>query len=147
MPIAAEASRIRHSRAQNRASGRAASPMCRAPHHSCATITQPDTVVASAAARKPITGIIPTAKPALVTIEASASHVPTKTYGTNDKLSNVRMEAARKALLDAVRAAGKDPAKLLLESVNHLVLGPKYSGDFKNTDKYGKFQFVKLKVR
>ncbi len=82
-----------------------------------------------------------------VTIEASASHVPTKTYGTNDNLSNVRMEAARKALLDAVRAAGKDPAKLLLESVNHLVQGPKYSGDFKNTNKYGKFQFVKLKVR
>jgi hypothetical protein len=26
------------------------------------------------------------------------------------------------------------------------VQGPKYDGDFKNTDKYGKFQFVKLKV-
>lgn len=82
-----------------------------------------------------------------VTIEASASHVPTKTYGTNDKLSNLRMEAARKSLLDAVRAAGKDPSKLLLESVNHLVQGPKYTGDYKNTEKYGKFQFVKLKVR
>ena len=78
---------------------------------------------------------------------SSASHVPTKTYGTNDKLSNLRMEAARKALLDAVRAAGKDPKDLLLESVNHLVQGPKYQGDFKNTEKYGKFQFVKLKVR
>ncbi len=82
-----------------------------------------------------------------VTIEASASHVPTKTYGTNDKLSNLRMEVARKALLDAVRAAGKDPKDLLLESVNHLVQGPKYQGDFKDTGKYGKFQFVKLKVR
>ncbi len=82
-----------------------------------------------------------------VTIEASASHVPTRTYGTNEKLSNVRMEAARKSLLDAVRAAGKDPANLLLESVNHLVQGPNYKGDFKDTNKYGKFQFVKLKVR
>lgn len=82
-----------------------------------------------------------------VTIEASASHVPTKTYGTNDKLSNLRMEVARTALLDAVRAAGKDPKDLLLESVNHLVQGPKYRGDYKNTAKYGKFQFVKLKVR
>ena len=82
-----------------------------------------------------------------VTIEASASHVPTKTYGTNDKLSNLRMEVARKALLDAVRTAGKDPKDLLLESVNHLVQGPKYGGDYKNTGKYGKFQFVKLKVR
>ena len=82
-----------------------------------------------------------------VTIEASASHVPTKTFGTNDKLSNSRMEAARKSLLDAVKAAGADPNGLLLESVNHLVQGPKYSGDFKNKEKYGKFQFVKLKVR
>ena len=82
-----------------------------------------------------------------VTIEASASHVPTKTYGTNDKLSNTRMEVARKALLDAVRTAGKDPKNLLLGSVNHLVQGPKYRGDYKNTEKYGKFQFVKLKVR
>lgn len=82
-----------------------------------------------------------------VTIEASASHVPTKTYGTNDKLSNTRMEEARKVLLDAVRAAGKDPKNLLLGSVNHLVQGPKYRGDYKNTEKYGKFQYVKLKVR
>ncbi len=82
-----------------------------------------------------------------VTIEASASHVPTKTYGTNDKLSNLRMEVARKALLDAVKAAGKDPKNLLLGSVNHLVQGPKYRGDYKNKEKYGKFQFVKLKVR
>ncbi len=84
---------------------------------------------------------------AKVTIEASASHVPTKTYGTNEKLSNLRMEAARKSLLDAMRAAGKDPSKLLLESVNHLVQGPNYQGDYKNTEKYGKFQFVKLKLR
>ena len=82
-----------------------------------------------------------------VTIEASASHVPTKTFGTNDKLSNSRMEVARKALLDAVKAAGKDPKNLLLGSVNHLVQGPRYQGDYKNTEKYGKFQFVKLKVR
>jgi len=31
--------------------------------------------------------------------------------------------------------------------VNHLVQGPKYEGDWKNTDKYSKFQFVKLKVK
>lgn len=82
-----------------------------------------------------------------VTIEASASHVPTKTFGTNDKLSNLRMEDARKSLLDAIRATGKDTKGLLLESVNHMVQGPKYIGDWKDTEKYGKFQFVKLKVR
>lgn len=82
-----------------------------------------------------------------ITIEASASHVPTKTYGTNDKLSTLRMEEASKQLIDAVKAAGKDPKGLLLGSVNHLVQGPKYKGDYKNTDKYGKYQYVKLKAR
>ncbi len=44
-------------------------------------------------------------------------------------------------------ARGKDPNKILLEAVNHIVQGPRYKGDFKDTDKYGKFQYVKLKVR
>lgn len=82
-----------------------------------------------------------------ITIESSASHVPTRTYGTNDKLSTTRMEEARKQLLDAVKAAGKDENSLLLGSLNHLVQGPKYQGDFRDTAKYGKFQYVKLKAR
>ncbi len=82
-----------------------------------------------------------------IIIEASASHVPTKTYGTNDNLSNSRMEEASKQLVEAVKAAGKDPKNLLLGSVNHLVQGPKYQGDYKDTAKYGKFQYVKLKAR
>ncbi len=81
-----------------------------------------------------------------IVIEASASHVPTRTFGTNENLSNQRMEDARKRLLEAVKARGKDEKVILLEAVNHLVQGPKYEGDFKNTDKYGKFQYVKLKV-
>ena len=73
--------------------------------------------------------------------------MPTKTFGTNENLSNQRMEDARKRLLEAVSARGKDTSKLLLEAVNHRVQGPKYRGDYKDTEKYGKFQFVKLKVR
>lgn len=82
-----------------------------------------------------------------VVIEASASHVPTKTYGTNEALSNKRMEDARARLVEAVRARGKNADDLLLEAVNHLVQGPKYAHDYKNTEKYGRFQYVKLKVR
>ena len=81
-----------------------------------------------------------------IVIEASASHVPTKTFGTNENLSNQRMEDARKRLLEAVKTRNKDEKLILLEAVNHLVQGPRYTGDFKNTDKYGKFQYVKLKV-
>jgi len=84
---------------------------------------------------------------ARVVIEASASHVPTKTFGTNENLSNKRMEDARARLLEAVTSRGKDSSKILLEAVNHLVQGPRYKGDFQNTEKYGKYQYVKLKVR
>lgn len=84
---------------------------------------------------------------AKVVIEASASHVPTKTFGTNENLSNQRMDDARKRLLEAISARGLDTSKILLEAVNHLVQGPKYKGDYQNTEKYGKFQYVKLKVR
>jgi hypothetical protein len=84
---------------------------------------------------------------ARVVIDGSASKVPTKTFGTNENLSKQRMEDARKRLVEAVQARGLDANKLMLEAVNHLVQGPRYEGDFKNTDKYGKYQYVKLKVR
>ena len=84
---------------------------------------------------------------AKVVIEASASKVPTKTFGTNENLSRQRMEDARSRLVEAVKARGLDPDKLRLEAVNNLVQGPRYQGDYKNTDKYGKFQYAKLKVR
>jgi hypothetical protein len=84
---------------------------------------------------------------ARIVIEASASKVPTRTFGTNEKLSQSRMDDARKRLVEAAQARGIDPAKLKLEAVNSLVQGPRYIGDFTNTEKYGKYQFVKLKVR
>ena len=94
-----------------------------------------------------VVGIMDKDGSARIVIEGSASRVPTKTFGTNENLSNKRMEDARARLLEAVKGRGKDETKLLLEAVNHLVQGPKYAGDFKNTEKYGKFQYVKLKVR
>jgi len=84
---------------------------------------------------------------ARVVVDGSASKVPTKTFGTNENLSKQRMEDARRRLVEAVQARGSDPNKLMLEAVNHLVQGPRYQGDYQNTEKYGKFQFVKLKVR
>ncbi len=84
---------------------------------------------------------------ARVVIEGSASKVPTRTFGTNENLSKQRMEDARKRLVEAVRARGLDADKLRLEAVNNLVQGPRYQGDYQNTEKYGKYQYVKLKVR
>jgi hypothetical protein len=94
-----------------------------------------------------VVDLINTNGEARVVIEASASKVPTKTFGTNENLSRQRMEDARKRLIEAVQARGVDATKLKLEAVNNLVQGPRYQSDYQNTDKYGKFQFVKLKVR
>lgn len=84
---------------------------------------------------------------ARIVIEASASKVPTKTFGTNENLSRQRMEDARARLIEAIKARGLDANKLRLEAVNNLVQGPRYQGDYQNTEKYGKYQYVKLKVR
>lgn len=94
-----------------------------------------------------VVGLIEKNGEARIVIEASASKVPTRTYGTNENLSRQRMEDARKRLVEAVQARGKDPNALKLEAVNSLVQGPRYQGDYQNTDKYGKFQYAKLKVR
>lgn len=94
-----------------------------------------------------VVGILDKDGTARIVIEGSASRVPTKTFGTNENLSTQRMNDAKTRLLEAVRARGKDETKLLLEAVNHLVQGPRYQGDFKNTEKYGKYQYVKLKTR
>ncbi|MCB0794898.1 MAG: PD40 domain-containing protein [Flavobacteriales bacterium] len=82
-----------------------------------------------------------------IVIEASASKVPTKTFGTNENLSRQRMEDAKKRLIEAVTSRGKNPDLMLVEAVNSLVQGPAYRGDYKDTEKYGKFQYVKLKTR
>ncbi|MCW5898315.1 MAG: PD40 domain-containing protein [Flavobacteriales bacterium] len=94
-----------------------------------------------------VAGLIEKNGQARVVIEGSASKVPTRTFGTNENLSRQRMEDARKRLVEAVSARGLDPNKLMLEAVNNLVQGPRYVGDYQDTEKYGKFQYVKLKVR
>ncbi|HQZ43735.1 MAG TPA: hypothetical protein PK735_12675, partial [Flavobacteriales bacterium] len=94
-----------------------------------------------------VVGLIDKNGEAKIVIEASASKVPTKTYGTNDNLSRQRMEDARKRLVEAVTARGKDANLLKLEAVNSIVAGPKYAGDYKNTEKYEKYQYAKLKAR
>ena len=84
---------------------------------------------------------------ASVVIEASASKVPTKTFGTNENLSRQRMEDARKRLIEAITARGKNADNVYIEAINSKVQGPKYLGDYQDTEKYGKYQYVKLKVR
>ena len=80
-----------------------------------------------------------------ITIEGSASRVPTKTWGDNFKLANQRTEEAKKLVLEELQKQGINLENVIIETRSS-VQGHKYEGDFKDTEKYGVFQYVKIKA-
>jgi hypothetical protein len=81
-----------------------------------------------------------------VEVEGSASTVPTRTFKNNNLLSKKRSEEAKDILLKVLKENGVDLSKVKLQSVNSVVQGPKYSMDFKKTEKYAKYQYILLKA-
>ena len=81
-----------------------------------------------------------------IEIEGSASYVPTRTFGSNKKLSTYRSSEAKEMLINKLKTAGVDLSTVKIVAINSVVQGPKYKGDFKDTEKYGKFQYIKLKA-
>ena len=81
-----------------------------------------------------------------IEVEGSASYVPTRTFGSNKKLSTYRSEEAKEMLMTKLKAAGVNLSQVKIVTINSVVQGPKYKGDFKDTEKYGKFQYIKLKA-
>src|SRR5690606_41428777 len=67
-------------------------------------------------------------------IEASASKVPTKTFGSNENLSRQRMEEARKRLVDAIKARGHNADLLRLEAVNHKVRSEEHTSELQSRE-------------
>lgn len=90
--------------------------------------------------------IIATKGIANIEIEGSASNVPTRTYGSNKKLATKRSSEAKEMLLSKLKEKGIPTSKLKLVAVNSIVSGPKYKGDYQNTEKYGKHQYIKMKA-
>lgn len=79
-----------------------------------------------------------------IKIVSSASNVPTQTYGTNEKLAEIRAENMKYDLLDHFK-------KKYAENVNVVVVsskvdGPAYEQDAQNRSKYEPYQFVELKT-
>jgi len=93
-----------------------------------------------------IGSIIETNGSANLILEASASKVPTTTFASNELLSKTRMEDARGRLIESLRGSGIDPDKVYISVIGHDVTGPNYRGDYGNTKKYEKFQYVKLRA-
>jgi hypothetical protein len=83
-----------------------------------------------------------------ITLESSASQVPTTTFGTNQKLSRSRAQEIRTRLTEALTAKGVDLNKVRFKSVNALVQGPPYRRDYEeHRAEYGKYQYVKIWAR
>lgn len=80
-------------------------------------------------------------------IESSASRVPTNVYNSNTKLALSRGEKAKEVIIEALKARGINKNRIVIKPITPIVSGPKYNGDFKNTRKYGEFQYVKVTVK
>ena len=80
-----------------------------------------------------------------INIWSSASYVPTKTFGSNDKLARSRANRI-KSELEAYFAEKGMKGKVTVKVVSAIVQGPKYEGDFENTAKYHDYQFIELKT-
>jgi hypothetical protein len=80
-----------------------------------------------------------------INIWSSASYVPTKTFGSNDKLARSRANRI-KSELETYFADKGMKAKVTVKVVSAVVAGPKYEGDFENTAKYRDYQFIELKT-
>ncbi len=76
-------------------------------------------------------------------IEASASKVPTATYGSNFRLAIKRAEEAQRTIRRTLRDAGLDPSRVEI-NMDAKVQGPEYQGDPDDKEKYGEYQYVKI---
>ncbi len=91
--------------------------------------------------------VIDTKSSAVVSIEASASNVPSSRFTTNDLLAESRAKMAKRQVLEAAKARGVDPSKITFKPAVTRVQGPKYNNDAtKNKSTYELYQYIKLFV-
>ena len=81
-----------------------------------------------------------------ISIESSASRVPTRTHKTNDKLALKRANTAKAKVIESLVAKGINKSKIVVLNINSKVRGPKYNGDYTNESVYEKFQYVTIRI-
>ncbi|MFT7615020.1 MAG: hypothetical protein ACI9J3_004008, partial [Parvicellaceae bacterium] len=81
-----------------------------------------------------------------IVVIGSASKVPTSSFQNNQSLADKRAEKGKKKVIKGLKKAKIDVSKVTF-TVSGKVRGPKYSGDFRNTKKYGPFQYIKLSAK
>jgi WD40-like Beta Propeller Repeat/TPR repeat len=84
-------------------------------------------------------------KSVTVKVNGSASTVPTRTFGTNEKLCKSRANSGKDKLVEALKTKGADVSKLKFAKIDGKVNGPAYKGDYDiNKEEYQKHQYVEI---
>jgi hypothetical protein len=83
----------------------------------------------------------------ILSIEGSASKVPTKTWGTNKTLAIERATEAQQLVTQLLIEKGIDKNNIKVASIQSLVQGPNYANDYKNIEKYKPYQFIKVSLK
>lgn len=81
-----------------------------------------------------------------INVYSSASRVPTATYGTNQRLADVRAENMKYDLVSFFDKKRKFKGKVTVTIVEAKVGGPEYEEDAANQEKYTPFQYVSLET-
>jgi hypothetical protein len=81
-----------------------------------------------------------------INVYSSASKVPTKTYETNEKLTQIRAENMKYDLSTYFEGKEEYKGKVNVVIVSAIVDGPDYVEDSRNLKKYRPYQFVGLKT-
>jgi hypothetical protein len=81
-----------------------------------------------------------------INVYSSASKVPTKTYETNEKLTQIRAENMKYDLTTYFESKPEYAGKVNVVIVSAIVDGPEYVQDAVDTKKYKPYQFVGLKT-
>lgn len=80
-----------------------------------------------------------------ISVTGSASRVPTRTFGSNQNLADIRASNAKERILKYAEEFSIDVDKIEFVNVEGKVQGPEYRGDYKSgIEKYRPHQYVRL---
>jgi hypothetical protein len=83
-----------------------------------------------------------------ISIEASASKVPTATFKSNDRLSSSRADLGKKSILSALKDKGVDLKNIKVVKADYLIQGPEYNKDYvENRLEYEKWQYIRVSAK
>jgi hypothetical protein len=84
----------------------------------------------------------------IITIESSASNVPTKKYKSNELLAQMRADEAQKQLIKTLRKKGIKESQLVFNTpYKTVVQGPEFNKDaVSNKTEYEQYQYIKIKI-